>query len=95
MVKLRLPQSIVLRDRPRSSEAAEELSGRNAIVADDLSSILRWDEDDNDSLPERHDNHDGLDSDIKAERLSESLDPDIKSERLSESLDFFRHVIAD
>lgn len=82
MVTFRLPQSIVPRDRPRSSEAAEELSGKNAVVAKDLSSILCWNEDDNDSLFKQHDNYDGFDSDIKAERLSESLE-------------FFRHVIVD
>ena len=74
MVTLPLPQSLVTRGRPRSSGAAEEPSGRDADAAEDLSLFLSQDEDDNDPLPEQHDNYDGFDSDIGAGRLSESPD---------------------
>ena len=77
IVTLSSLESLVTRGRLRSSDAAEEPSGRDADAVEDLSLFLSQDEDDNDSLPEQHDNYDGFDSDIEAGRLSES--PDVVS----------------
>ena len=64
-------ESLVIRDRFRSSDAVEEFSNKNADVVEDLSLFLFQNENDNDFLFEQHDNYDDFDSNIEIERFSE------------------------
>ena len=81
MIILSLSQSLVIRDRFRSSDAAEEFSSRNVDVVENLSLFLSQNENDNDFLFEQHDNYDGFDSNIEVERFSKFSDVVFIAER--------------
>ena len=67
-------ESLVIRNRFRNNDAAEESSNKNADVVENLSLFLFQNENDNDFLFEQHDNYDDFDSNIEIERLSKSSD---------------------